>query len=378
MKRVLGTVFCAMVTVAGLAQTPRQPMRDQMKTEVWGTTTAGQQVKLFTLSSGVLRVRLTEFGARIVSVEAPDRNGRMDDVVLGYNNLASYTSDPKDYFGAIVGRYGNRIRGGTFTLEGKTYQVPVNNKGNALHGGPEGFSQKVWTGKAVGNNQVEFTLVSPDGDMGFPGQLTAQVTYTLTGKRLRIDYSATTTKPTVVNLTNHSYFNLAGQASGDVLRQTLRLDADSITPVDDTLIPTGELQKVDGTPFDFRAATAIGARINATSEQLKRAGGYDHNFVTNGQGKLREIARAEDPASGRTLTVITTEPGVQFYSGNFLNGSAVGFTGQPYRKYAGFCLETQHFPDSPNHPNFPSTMLRPGQPMHSTTIFDFGVAAATR
>ena len=376
MKRNI-VVFCASVLIV-----PRQlnlPMRGQMKTEVWGSTAGGQSVKLFTVSDGVLRVRLTEFGARIVSVEAPDRNGRMDDVVLGYSNLASYTSDPKDYFGAIVGRYGNRIRAGKFMLEGKTYQIPVNNKGNALHGGPQGFSSKVWSGKAEGNNKVEFTLVSPDGDMGFPGQLTVHVTYTLTANRIRIDYEAKTTKTTVINLTNHSYFNLAGQASGDVLHQRLMIDANSITPVDDALIPTGALEKVDGTPFDFRVSTPIGARIEETSEQLKRAGGYDHNFVTNGRpGALRIVARAEDTGSGRTLTVSTTEPGVQFYSGNFLNGSAIGFTGEPYRKHAGFCLETQHFPDSPNHSSFPSTVLRPDEVLRSTTVFEFGVADAAK
>lgn len=377
MKRVF-PVFRAGVLVLACAML-NLSMHGQMKMELWGSTPEGQQVKLFTLSDGALRVRLTEFGARIVSVEAPDRNGRMDDVVLGYNNLASYTSDPKDYFGAIVGRYGNRIRRGIFTLEGRTYHVPINNKGNALHGGTQGFSSKVWSGEAVGANQVKFTLVSPDGDMGFPGELSAQVTYTLSGDRIRIDYSARTTKATVVNLTNHSYFNLAGQASGDVLHQKLRIDADFITPIDDTLIPTGALQKVAGTPFDFRIATPIGARINAESEQLKRAGGYDHNFVVNGQpGILREAAQAVDPVSGRTLTVLTTQPGVQFYSGNFLNGSAKGFTGEPYRKYAGFCLETQHFPDSPNHPNFPSTVLRPGEAMHSETVLVFGVAGTAR
>lgn len=375
MKR--NVVLCCAGGLFLACATLNLPLLAQMKTEVWGSTPAGRQVKLFMLSDGVLRLRLTEFGARIVSLEAPDRKGRMDDVVLGYNNLASYTSDPKDYFGAVVGRYGNRIRGGTFTLEGTTCHVPVNNKGNALHGGPQGFSSRVWSGKAVGNNKVEFTLVSPDGDMGFPGQLTVQVTYTLSGNRIRIDYVASTTKPTVVNLTNHSYFNLAGQASGDVLHQTLRIDADSITPVDDTLIPTGALEKVDGTPFDFRASTPMGARIDQPSDQLKRAGGYDHNFVTKGRsGVLRVIAQAEDPGSGRTLTVSTTEPGVQFYSGNFLNGSAIGFTGEPYRKHAGFCLETQHFPDSPNHSNFPSTELRPGEVLHSTTEFVFSVSAA--
>lgn len=355
------------------------PLWGAVKTESWGKTPAGEEVALYTLSSSALKVQLTEYGARIVSVQAPDRRGKRADVVLGFNNLAQYDGDPKAYFGAIVGRYGNRIAKGTFTLSGETYRVPANNNGNALHGGPAGFSTKVWKGHVLGQNQVEFTLVSPDGDMGFPGTMTVHVIYTLTGSRLRIDYDATTTKTTVVNLTNHTYFNLAGESSGDILSQELRIDAESFTPVGAGLITTGALAKVDGTPFDFRKLTPIGKRIDAGGDQLQLAGGYDHNFVLTGKtGTLHEAAYAVDPASGRTLTVMTTEPGVQFYSGNFLNGSAKGFSGKAYQWHGGFCLETQHFPDSPNHANFPSTVLRPGEKMTSSTEFIFGVAKAKK
>lgn len=340
--------------------------------ETWGTTHEGE-VKLFTLTSPQLRVRVTEYGARIVSVEAPDRNGKRADIVLGYNNLAQYVNDPKDFFGAVVGRYGNRIAKGRFSLEGKTYQVPLNSNGNALHGGPRGFSSRVWHGRRVGKDAVEFTLVSADGDMGFPGTLTVHARYTLDANRLRIDYTAETDKSTVVNLTNHSYFNLAGEASGDILSQKIRLQADRFTPIDATLIPTGALAPVEGTPFDFRRLTPIGSRINADDEQLHVAGGYDHNFVLDGHSStLHEGAFAVDPWSGRTLKVLTTEPGVQFYSGNFLAGTNRGYSGAMYAKHAGFCLETQHFPDSPNHAGFPSTVLKPGHPMRSTTIFLFG------
>lgn len=338
----------------------------------WGDTPQGE-VKLFTLTSPELKVELTEYGARIVSVEAPDRSGKRADVVLGYNNLAQYVNDPKDFFGAIVGRYGNRIAKGTFSLDGKTYRIPLNNNGNALHGGPRGFSSRVWKGKVAGEDAVEFTLISADGDMGFPGALTAHVRYTLQHNRLRIDYRAETDMPTVVNLTNHSYFNLAGESSGDILGQRIRIDADRFTPIDATLIPTGEIKPVAGTPLDFRKLTAIGARIQADDQQLMLAGGYDQNFVLNGAaGTLREAAFAVDPKSGRTLTVLTTQPGVQFYSGNFLSGANRGYGGTLYAKHAGFCLETQHFPDSPNHLGFPSTVVRPGKPFISTTVFVFG------
>lgn len=343
-----------------------------VRDEVWGEA-RGVPVRLYTLSNDALSVQLCEYGARIVSLQAPDRAGRAADVVLGYNNLEQYVQDPKDFFGAVVGRYGNRLAAGTFHLDGQTYHVPLNNKGNALHGGPQGFSTKIWKGMKVGDNAVEFILASPDGDMGFPGTLTAVVRYTLQGKRLRLDYTARTNKPTVVNLTNHSYFNLHGEGSGDVLQQRIQVFADRFTPVNATLIPTGQLMPVQGTPFDLRQSVAIGAHLGEAAEQLRLAGGYDHNFVLSGASRtLRKAAAAIDPASGRTLTVWTTEPGVQFYSGNFLAGQTVGYSGKAYQKHAGFCLETQHFPDSPNQPAFPSTVLRPGQEFHSLTVFEFG------
>lgn len=351
------------------------PAFGAVKSTAWGNAN-GRPVKLFVLSDGTLRVRITEYGARIVSIEAPDRNGQRADVVLGYNNLAQYVNDPKDFFGAVVGRYANRIAKGTFVVDRATYHVPLNNKGNALHGGPAGFSSKLWTGRALNDHAIEFRLVSPDGDMGFPGKLIAVVRYTLEQNRLKLEYIATTTKATVINLTNHSYFNLAGEASGDILRQEVRIDAEQITPVNGSLIPTGQLLSVAGTPFDFRQLTAIGSRINMDDEQLHLAGGYDHNFVVSGTaGHLRRAAFAMDPKTGRTLTVLTTEPGIQFYSGNFLDGSHEGYGGRRYEQHDGFCLETQHFPDSPNEPQFPSTLLRPGKRFHSTTVFIFGVSA---
>lgn len=353
---------------------PQMFAQTKVNKEAWGKTSAGEAVEIYTLTDPDLTVRITTFGARVVSIDAPDRNGKKADVVLGYNNVQAYEADKDTYFGSIVGRYGNRIAKGTFSIDGQTFHVPVNNNGQALHGGPAGFDHKVWTGRALPNG-VEMTLVSPDGDMGFPGTLTAHVRYTLQGKALRLDYSATTDKPTVVNLTNHSYFNLAGEGSGTILDQKLMINADRYTPVDAVLIPTGQLAPVSGTPFDFRTPTAIGARIGQPDEQLKLAGGYDHNFVLNrkpGSG-LQLAARAVDPASGRTLTVTTTQPGLQFYAGNFLNGTLTGISGAKYGKRGAFCLETQHYPDSPNKTNFPSALLRPGQTLHSTTVFTFGV-----
>jgi aldose 1-epimerase len=339
----------------------------------WGKSADGKPVEIFTVSDADLTVRITTFGARVVSIETPDKKGKKGDVVLGYDNVAGYEGDTSTYFGSVVGRYGNRIAKGTFSIDGKSYHVPLNNNGNALHGGPAGFSSKVWTGKEIPDG-VEMSLVSPDGDMGFPGTLTVHVRYTVEGKSLRINYSATTTKPTVLNLTNHSYFNLAGNGEGNILHDVLMIPADRYTPVNTTQIPTGELAPVAGTPFDFRKTTPIGERINQTNEQLKIGGGYDHNFVLNGAGQgLHLAAKVEDPTSGRTLTVMTTEPGVQFYSGNFLDGTKKGKFGVSYQKYAAFCLETQHFPDSPNEPKFPSTLLKPGQTMQSETVFTFGV-----
>jgi aldose 1-epimerase len=339
----------------------------------WGKTADGKAVEIFTISDHDLTVRITTFGARVVSIEAPDRNGKMADVVLGYDNLGQYEKDTGTYFGAIVGRYGNRIAKGAFSIDGKTFHIPLNNHGNALHGGPAGFSTRVWTGVEIPDG-VEMTLVSPDGDMGFPGTLTVHVRYTVVEHSLRISYSATTTKATVTNLTNHSYFNLAGDGKGSILGEVLTIPADRYTPVDTTQIPTGELAPVAGTPFDFRKPTAIGARINDANEQLKIGGGYDHNWVLNDAGdSLHLAARVYDPSSGRTLTVTTTQPGLQFYSGNFLDGTQHGKYGVTYEKNAALCLETQHFPDAPNHPKFASTLLKPGETMHSETVFTFGV-----
>lgn len=339
----------------------------------YGQLTDGQTVTEYTLSDPQLTVKLISYGAHITSVMAPDRTGKRTDVVLGYNSLDGYLADHSTYMGAVVGRYGNRIANGKFMLDGQTYTLPTNNNGNTLHGGTVGFDQKNWTGKRLGTGTVQFTLVSPDGDQGFPGRLTAVVTYSLERDRLRIQYSATTDKDTVLNLTNHTYFNLAGM--GDVLPTKLMINSDKITPVNAGLIPTGGYLNVVPGPFDFLAPHAIGERIDVTAgeagNQLTLAGGYDHNFVLRGKG-MRLAARALDPASGRTLTVFTDQPGVQFYSGNFLDGKQVGRDGTPYTKHDGFCLETQHYPDSPNQPQFPTTELKPGQTFRSETDFVFG------
>ena len=307
----------------------------------------------------------------MVSIEAPDRNGNMANIVLGSSDLAGYEADVNTYMGSVVGRYANRIANGTFTLNGQSFHVPKNNGQNALHGGTTGFDRKVWEARAIPGG-VELTLVSPDGEMGFPGVLTARVHYTLVGDALHIDYSATSDKATVVNLANHTYFNLSGEGRGNILGQKLMLNADRYTPVNENLIPTGELLPVEGTPLDFRQPFVIGARIDETNEQLQLARGYDHNFVINGGPAMQLAARVLDPETGRTLTVTTTEPGVQFYTGNFLDGSMIGASGIAYGMRSGFCLETQHFPDSPNQKNFPSTELIPGQTMHSSTVFTFG------
>jgi aldose 1-epimerase len=311
------------------------------------------------------------YGAKLVSVRTPDRNGKMADVVLGYDSLDEYLNDTSTHFGSIVGRYGNRIALGKFSIDGKTYQIPINNGVNALHGGPMGFDRYVWQAHEVPNG-VEFTHISPDGDMGFPGTLTAKVKYTLIGNTLRLDYSATSDKATVVNLTNHAYFNLHGDDQGNILDQKLELNADRFTPVDSGLIPTGVLEPVAGTPFDFRKPEVIGVRIESDHEQMKLGGGYDHNFIVNGTaGSLRLAAVVADPESGRRMTVETTEPAIQFYTGNFLDGTYTGRHGAKYVKHTGLCLETQHYPDSPNQPAFPSTLLRPGVTRHSTTTFAF-------
>jgi aldose 1-epimerase len=299
----------------------------------------------------------------------------MGDVVLGFDTLAGYLGD-SPYFGAIVGRYGNRIAKGQFTLDGRAYQLATNNGPNHLHGGVKGFDKAVWSARAVEGARgvgVELTCTSPDGEEGYPGTLAATVTYTLTDRNeLHIAYTATTDKATPVNLTQHTYFNLAG--GGDILGHELMLNADRFTPVDATLIPTGELAAVQGTPFDFRKPTAIGARIAQDHPQLKKGNGYDHNWVVNRTAAgLQPAARVFEPKTSRTLDVATTQPGIQFYSGNFLDGTIKGKEGTVYEFRSGFCLETQHFPDSPNHPDFPTTILKPGQIYASETVFTFGV-----
>ncbi len=344
----------------------------------FGTMPDGTPVDVYTLTNvHGLEVRAITYGGIIVSLKTPDRNGRLGDIVLGFDSLDGYLKS-SPYFGAIIGRYGNRIARGRFTLDGKTYTLATNDGANHLHGGVKGFDKVVWHAEPVQNDKsvaVIFTHTSPDGDEGYPGTLHVRVTYTLTDNdSLEVDYYATTDKATPVNLTQHSYFNLAGDGSGDVLGERLTIDADHYTPVGAGLIPTGEIAPVESTPFDFRTPTAIGARIDADNAQLKLAGGYDHNFVLEREGDgLAHAARVVDPASGRTLDIETTEPGIQFYSGNFLDGTITGKDGHVYGHRNGFCLETQHYPDSPNHPTFPSTILRPGREYHSTTVFTFGV-----
>jgi len=350
-------------------------MQAEVTKSVFGKMPDGISIEIFTLQDGDLKARIMTYGARLVSLDVPDRNGKVADVVLGYDSLDGYLHDPKTYFGAIVGRYGNRIGHGTFVLDGKRYQVPRNDGDNSLHGGTVGFDKRVWTAREIPNG-VEMTLVSQNGDQGYPGTLTTDVRYTLSAHTLKIEYSAKTDADTVLNLTNHSYFNLAGEGNGDILDQVMTIPADRYTPVNAGLIPTGELASVAGTPFDFRTPTVIGKRIDQDNEQLKFAKGYDQNFVLNQEtsgSALHEAAQVTDPKTGRRLTVKTTQPGVQFYSGNFLDGSAHGKHGHVYEKRAALCLETQHFPDSPNHPSFPSTELKPGQTFHSVTEYIFSI-----
>ena len=343
----------------------------KVTSQPFGKTSDGTSVEIFTLSDGDYEARIATYGGVLVSLQAPDRNGKLGDIVLGFDQVDGYVTNfngPSDaFFGALIGRYANRIGQGRFTLDGHQYSLPRNNGENTLHGGPRGFNNVVWQARTV-ENGIELTYHSKDGEEGFPGTLTATVGYTLVGGDLRIAYSATTDKPTVVNLTNHSYFNLAGQ--GDILKHQLTLHASRYTPVDAGLIPTGKLKSVESSPFDFRTSTAIGARINANDEQLHLGHGYDHNWVLDGKElTLREAAELYDPHSGRVLKVLTDQPGIQFYSGNFLDGSIQGKGGLPYGLHAGLCLETQHFPDSPNHPDFPTTALKPGERYHTVTVF---------
>ncbi|MBV8093138.1 MAG: galactose mutarotase [Acetobacteraceae bacterium] len=345
----------------------------------YGTTKDGEQVEIYTLTNdhGMV-VKFLSYGGIITEIDVPDRQGQLANVVLGFRTLEEYkTNGASIYFGALIGRYANRIGQARFTLDGHEYKLAANNGPNFLHGGNVGFDKQVWRVEPLRSNDgvgATLTLTSPDGQEGFPGTLTVRVTYTLTNDdALRITYEARTDKDTVLNLTNHSYFNLAGNGSGTVEDQILTINADRFTPTDATLIPTGELSPVNGTPMDFRTATSIGARLRSSFQPLVYAHGYDHNWVLNkpSLGALSFAARAYEPRSGRVLDCYTTEPGVQVYTSNFLDGSHVGSAGRTYRQTDGFALETQNFPDSPNKPQFPTTELKPGQTFHSETVFRF-------
>lgn len=368
---LLGGSLCALF-LAGCAST--SPSAADISKKPFGKTSDGTPVDLFILRNAKgMEARICNYGGIVISLAVPDRNGRFGDVVLGYDNLDDYIKN-SPYFGCLVGRYGNRIAKGKFTLNGKAYTLAVNNEANHLHGGIKGFDKVVWQASSYmtsGGPTLELKYVSRDMEEGYPGTLTVKAVYTLTSDNgLRLDYTATTDRDTVVNLTQHSYFNLAGK--GDVLGHEVYLNADKFTPVDSTLIPVGELRPVDGTPFDFRKSTAIGARINQADEQLKYGKGYDHNWVVaKPMGELGMMARVYEPTTGRVLEVLSTEPGLQFYSGNFLDGTIKGKEGWIYQFRNGFCMEPQHFPDSPNQSNFPSVVLKPGQVYKNTIVYRF-------
>jgi len=341
----------------------------------FGHTPDGTAVDLYALADGKVEAGIITYGGTVIYLRTPDRKGKLDDIVLGCDSVEKYMAQ-KAYLGAIIGRYANRIAHGAFQLDGHTYSIPKNDGDNALHAGIRGFDKVVWSAKEIPDG-IALSYVSPDGDQGFPGTLSTAVSYTLSGGALRIEYSATTDKDTVVNLTNHSYFNLAGQGNGDILKHVVKIDASRITPVDASLIPTGELKPVKGTPFDFLTAHVIGDRIDADDEQLRLGQGYDHNFVLDHPpGNLAEAAEVYEPTTGRILRVLTDQPGIQFYTGNHLDGSITGKDGRVYKRRFALCLETQHFPDSPNHPSFPTTELKPGEQFHSVTVYEF--SAGTR
>lgn len=369
----LGIAFAGiLLTLGARSQAPREKTGEAtVEKSNFGTLEDGTVIEAFTLRNarGAMAKVIT-YGATLTELWVPDKNGKLGDVVLGFDSLKGYLGS-HPYFGSTVGRYANRIAKGKFTLDGQEYTLAINNGPNSLHGGKIGFDRRVWKAEPLREPSaaaVRFTYLSPDGEENYPGNLSVSVTYTLTDENaLKLDYSAKTGKATPVNLTNHSYFNLAG-SGGDILGNVLYLNADRFTPVDSTLIPTGEIRPVKGTPLDFTKPTPIGAHI----AEIKDIGGYDHNFVINGEpGKLRLAARVSEPTSGRQMEVWTTEPGVQFYSSIGLDGTIVGKGGITYKKYGALCLETQHYPDSPNHPNFPSTIVRPGESFHSETIYKF-------
>lgn len=353
------------------------PANISIAKQIYGTTAAGAAVDAYTLTNASgMEVKIITYGGIITSIRVPDRDGSLADVTLGFDTLAGYEGR-HPYFGALVGRYGNRIGGAKFSLDGTEYKLAANDGPNSLHGGLKGFDRAIWTAKEIKGDAdvgLELSSVSVDGDEGYPGNLSVTVVYTLTADNsLRIEYRATTDKTTVVNLTNHTYFNLAGNGSGTVYNHIIQINADHYTPVNEKLIPTGEIAPVEGTPFDFRIPKQIGGGIRSGDAQMVRGRGYDHNFVINRQddSSLAKTAWVYDPSTGRSMEVWTTEPGVQFYTANFLDGTLVGSSGGMYRQGDALCLETQHFPDSPNQPNFPSTILKPGDSYKSTTVYKF-------
>jgi aldose 1-epimerase len=373
---VLVLVLCSLGTSPSIACMNQTAAARTVK-RVFGKLSDGTAVDLYTLTNkNGLEVQITNYGGSVVSLKSPDMRGQMADIVLGYDDARGYEDD-RAYFGSIVGRYANRIAGGKFSLSGVQYQLAQNNGANHLHGGNRGFNKVVWQARQVrraGGAALQLSYVSKDGEENYPGNLTVTVTYILTDKNeLRIEYSATTDKETIVNLTHHSYFNLAGAGTGDILRHELRMNANRFVPTDATSIPIGELKSVAGTPFDFRRSATIGSRINEQDEQLLLGKGYDHSFVLNKKGKeLSLAAEVYEPTSGRAMQVWTTEPAVQLYTGNFLDG-VKGKDGRVYNIREGFCLEAQHFPDSPNRPSFPSTVLKPGRRYTQTTVYKFTV-----
>ena len=349
-------------------------VKSELKPENFDTTICGKRVGLYILrNASGMEVCITNYGGRIVSIMVPDRNGKFQDVVLGHDTIDDYVNIDGN-FGALIGRYGNRINKGRISIDGTEYQLPQNNFGHCLHGGPVGFHHKVWDAVQPDGSTLELHLQSPDGEAGFPGNLNVKVVYTLSNDNsLKIEYTATTDKPTVVNLTNHSYFNLSGNPANDILDETVLFNADGFTPIDSTFMTSGEIRSVEGTPFDFRRGKTVGRDIDADDEQLKNGMGFDHNMVLNTGGDISVLAgRIEDSRSGISMEIYTTEPGIQFYTGNFLDGSVKGKRGIYYQKRSAICVETQHFPDSPNQPNYPSTLLRPGETYSSTCIYKFG------
>jgi aldose 1-epimerase len=371
---ILAALVAALLPASGWTTEKKSKM--DIQKQAFGKTADGVGVELYTLTNSKgAEARIMTYGGIVVSLKMPDRNGKMEDVVLGYDDLQSYINN-NPYFGALIGRYGNRIAKGRFTLDGVEYKLAQNNGENHLHGGIKGFDKVVWKAKEVRAKDgpaLELSYLSKDGEEGYPGNLAARVIYTLTNNNeLRVEYFATTDKNTVVNLTQHSYFNLAAGRAPDILGHQMLINADRFTPVDKGLIPTGELRPVKGTPMDFTQPRAIGERINQDYEQLVFGLGYDHNWALNKKGNsLTLAASVYDPVSGRVMEVYTTEPGIQFYSGNFLDGSNAGKGGKVYVKRYGFCLEAQHYPDSPNKPSFPTTVLKPGQRYTQTTVYKF-------